>query len=96
MGHEYDIGDGWQHDVVLEKVTESEPGAKYPRCIDGEGACPPEDVGSVYGFADYAEAITNPNHSEYGENLEWNGPFDPAQFDAARATRRIKKGLPTW
>ncbi|MBS0207775.1 MAG: helix-turn-helix domain-containing protein [Planctomycetes bacterium] len=96
MGYEYDFGDGWQHDVVLEKVTESEPGAKYPRCIDGERACPPEDVGGVYGFADYVEAITNPNHSEYRELLEWNGSFDPAQFDAAKATRRMKKGLPTW
>jgi DNA-binding Lrp family transcriptional regulator len=93
MGYEYDFGDGWQHEVVLEKVTESEPGAKYPRCIDGERACPPEDVGGVYGFADYVEAITNPNHSEYGELLVWNGPFDPAQFDSARATRRMKKGL---
>ncbi len=96
MGYEYDFGDGWQHEVVLEKVTQSEPGAKYPRCTDGERACPPEDVGGVYGFADYVEAITNPNHSEYRELLEWNGPFDPAQFDAAKATRRMKKGLPTW
>lgn len=96
MGYEYDFGDGWQHEVVLEKVTQSEPGAKYPRCIDGERACPPEDVGGAYGFADYVEAITNPNHSEYGELLEWNGPFDPARFDAAKATRRMKKGLPTW
>jgi DNA-binding Lrp family transcriptional regulator len=96
MGYEYDLGDGWQHDVVLEKVTESEPGAKYPRCIDGERACPPEDIGGVYGFADYVEAITNPNHSEHGELLKWNGPFDPAQFDAAKATRRMKKGLPAW
>lgn len=96
MGYEYDFGDGWQHEVVLEKVTQSEPGAKYPRCIDGERACPPEDIGGVYGFADYVEAITNPNHSEYGEFLEWNGPFDPAQFDAAKTTRRMKKGLPTW
>jgi hypothetical protein len=40
MGYEYDFGDGWQHEVVLEKVTESEPGIRYPRCIDGERACP--------------------------------------------------------
>jgi DNA-binding Lrp family transcriptional regulator len=96
MGYEYDFGDGWQHEVVLEKVTESEPGVKYPRCIDGERACPPEDVGGVYGFADYVEAITDPSHSEHDELLEWNGPFDPAEFDAAKATRRMKKGLPAW
>lgn len=96
MVYEYDFGDSWQHEVVLEKVTESEPGIRYPRCIDGERACPPEDVGGVYGFADYVEAITNPSHSEHDDYLEWNGPFDPTEFDAAKATRRMRKGLPTW
>lgn len=96
MAYEYDFGDGWQHAIVLEKVTESDPEASYPRCLDGERACPPEDVGGVPGFDAYVEAITNPKHSEYGEFLEWNGPFDPAQFDAAKATRRMKKGLPKW
>jgi len=96
MGYEYDFGDGWQHEVVLEKVTEPEPGTRYARCIDGERACPPEDVGGVYGFADYVEAITNPNHSEHDDFLEWNGPFDPAEVDPSQATRRMKKGLPAW
>ena len=96
MGYEYDFGDGWQHEVVLEKVTESQPGIRYRRCIDGERACPPEDIGGVYGFADYVEAITNPNHSEHDELLEWNGPFNPAKYDSTQATRRMRKGLPTW
>jgi hypothetical protein len=93
MGYEYDFGDGWQHEIVLEKVTESERGIRYPRCIEGGRACPPEDVGGVYGFADFVEAITNPNHIEHDDYLEWHGPFDPADFDAAKATRRMKKGL---
>jgi Plasmid pRiA4b ORF-3-like protein/LexA DNA binding domain len=96
MGYEYDFGDGWQHEVVLEKVTESEPGIRYPRCIDGARACPPEDIGGVYGFADFVEAIANPRHGEHDDYLEWHGPFDPTEFDAARATRRMRKGLPTW
>jgi len=96
MGYEYDFGDGWQHEVVLEDVTESERGIQYPRCIDGERACPPEDVGGVYGFADYVEAIMDPTHSEHDDYLEWYGLFDPTEFDAAKATRRMKKGLPTW
>ena len=94
MHYEYDFGDGWEHEVVLEEVIESEPGIRYPRCIAGERACPPEDVGGVYGFADYVEAITNPDHSEHEDFLEWNGPFDAADFDTATATRRMKKGLP--
>jgi hypothetical protein len=106
MGYEYDFGDGWQHKVVLEKTTPSEPGVKYPRCIDGERAFPPEEIGGICGFADYVEAIANPNHSEHENWLKWHGPFDPAQFDAAqfdaaqfdaeKATRRMRKGLPTW
>jgi hypothetical protein len=94
MRYEYDFGDDWQHAIVLEKVTPPEPGAKYPRCIDGERACPPEDVGGVYGFAEYVKAIADPKHSEHCEYLRWNGRFAPAQFDAATATRRMKKGLP--
>ena len=47
-------------------------------------------------FADYVAAIANPNHSEYRELLKWYGPFDPAHFDAAKTTRRMKKGLPSW
>jgi len=96
IGYEYDFGDGWQHEIILEAVTESEPGIKYLRCVAGERACPPEDIGGVYGFADYVEAITNPRHSEYRDSLDWNGPFDPAKFNAATATRRMRKGLPTW
>lgn len=96
MGYEYDFGDGWQHEIVLEEVTQPEPRVRYPRCIDGERACPPEDVGGVYGFANYVEAITDPSHSEHDEFLEWSGPFDPTKFDAAQATRRMRKGLPAW
>lgn len=48
------------------------------------------------GFAGYVAAITDPGHDEYDDYLEWNGPFDPAQFDATEATQRMRKGLPTW
>lgn len=96
MGYEYDFGDDWRHEVILEKVTEAERGVRYPRCIDGARACPPEDVGGVYGFADFVAAMANPSHSEHDDCLEWHGPFDPTAFDAAKATRRMRKGLPAW
>jgi hypothetical protein len=96
MDYEYDFGDGWQHKIILEKVTEPEPGVRYPRCIDGERACPPEDIGGVYGFANYVEAITNRKHSEHDNYLEWHGPFDPAEFDPAQATLRMWMEIPTW
>jgi len=96
IGYEYDFGDSWQHEVVLEQVTDPEAGTRYPRCLNGERACPPEDIGGVYGFADYVEAITNPDHSEHDDLLDWHGPFDPSAFDVTQATRRMKKGLSAW
>ena len=32
-------------------------------------------------------------HEEHESLLEWNGPFDPEQFDATAATRRLWRGL---
>ncbi|MFW6114325.1 MAG: IS1096 element passenger TnpR family protein [bacterium] len=96
LNYEYDFGDGWQHSIVLEKVTDAEPGARYPRCIDGDRACPPEDVGGVWGFADFVEAVTDPDHEQHEEFLEWHGPFNPTEFDPKKATRRMKKGLSVW
>jgi hypothetical protein len=60
-------------------------------------ACPPEDVGGVWGYADFVEAVQNPDHEQHEEMLEWvGGSFDPEAFDPAEATRRMKKGLPDW
>jgi hypothetical protein len=96
MRYEYDFGDGWEHEIVLEDVGKAQPGRRYPLCTGGDRACPPEDVGGVFGFADYVEAITDPDHDEHEDCLEWSGPFDPAAFDTSAATKRMRKGLPAW
>ena len=44
--YEYDFGDFWGHKIVLEKILPVDPKVKYPRCIAGKRACPPEDCGS--------------------------------------------------
>ena len=59
--YEYDFGDSWQHEIVLEETVEPEPKVKYPRCIDGARACPPEDCGSIGGYAEFLEAISDPS-----------------------------------
>jgi hypothetical protein len=80
--YEYDFGDSWEHEVALEKIVEAEAGADYPRCIEGENACPPEDVGGVWGYVDFLQAINNPEHNQHEEFLEWvGGEFDPEEFD---------------
>lgn len=80
--YEYDFGDGWRHDIILEKVLPSEPGVMYPRCLAGKRACPPEDCGGIWGYEELLEIIKNPVRDEYEERLEWLGDdFDPESFD---------------
>jgi len=95
--YEYDFGDGWEHEVLFEGFPKAEAGRKYPLCLEGDRACPPEDCGGVGGYADFLEAIGNKKHEQHEEMLEWvGGRFDPEEFDAATATKSMKKGLPDW
>lgn len=78
----YDFGDGWEHDILVEEILEPSKGVEYPICLAGERACPPEDVGGVWGYHDFLEAIADPKHEEHESYLEWGGgEFDLAAFD---------------
>ena len=80
--YEYDFGDGWEHDVNLEGILQKEKGTKYPKCIDGSRACPPEDCGGVPGYYYLLEVISNPRHEEYEEMITWlGGKYDPEEFN---------------
>jgi len=95
--YEYDFGDGWEHEVLFEGSPPTDPKAKYPVCLEGERACPPENCGGVWGYSDFLEAIGNPKHEEHESMLEWIGErFDPEDFDPKQATKAMKKGLPDW
>ena len=48
--YEYDFGDDWQHDVLLESIHMKTEEENLPILLDGEKACPPEDCGSAWGF----------------------------------------------
>ena len=94
--YEYDFGDGWKHNVLFEGCLRAEKGGRYPLCVEGERACPPEDVGGTSGYYQYLEAMADPKHEAHDEWLQWRGPFVPDQFDAGAATRRMRRGLPDW
>jgi len=78
----YDFGDGWQHDIILEKILPREGGVIYPRCVDGKRACPPEDCGGIGGYAEFLEAIGDPANERHEDMLDWvGGSFDPEDFN---------------
>ncbi len=95
--YEYDFGDGWGHLLEFEGTPPIEADVKYPACIDGRRACPPEDVGGVWGYEGFLEAIRNPKHKEHESYLEWiGGEFDAEEFDSTEATKRMSAGVPDW
>ena len=78
----YDFGDHWLHAVRLEATADADPDVTYPRLLEARGRCPPEDCGGPGGYAHYLEAISNPDHEDHAEMLEWRGPgFDPDVVD---------------
>ncbi len=57
-------------------------GKQYPICIKGKRACPPEDIGGVWGYVEFLEAIKDPGHSEHEDLLKWiGGEFNPEKFN---------------
>jgi len=79
--YDYDFGDDWQHVLVVEKTFPPEEGVRYPVCLTGVRACPPEDVGGLPGYENFLEAMRDPRHPEYQEFLDWIGrTFDPEEL----------------
>lgn len=83
LDYEYDFGDSWRHDIVLEAIQPSHDGGACPRCTGGAGRCPPEDVGGIPGYEDLRRVLADPGHDEHAEMLEWMGLDDARHFDAA-------------
>ena len=94
--YEYDFGDGWEHEILFEGSPKKEPGKKYPICLEGARACPPEDVGGIFGFYEFLEALADPKHEEHENYVEWAGDYDPKCFDTGETTKSMKQGLPDW
>lgn len=90
--YEYDFGDSWHHDILLEKILPADNKTKYPICIDGQLSCPPEDCGGIWGYKNLLEILDNPKHEEHEEFLEWVGEeFDPEKFDKDSINKVFKK-----
>ncbi|TDC69729.1 plasmid pRiA4b ORF-3 family protein [Actinomadura sp. GC306] len=89
----YDFGDGWEHDIVLEDILPPEVTA--PVCVTGKGACPPEDCGGSWGYADLKHTLADPNAENHKNMLEWldltsGDEFDPKHFSPEEANQRLR------
>lgn len=89
--YHYDFGDNWRHVVLFEGCLPADPKQSYPACIEGERACPPEDVGGPHGFEQYLAALGDPNHEEHQSYVKWRGAYDPQDFSRDAATSRMRR-----
>ena len=88
----YDFGDSWLHIIQFEKPVARDPKAKYPRCVAGERACPPDDCGGAPGYEYLLEILADPKHPEHEDRLEWTGgPIDPEAFDIDAINKYLQK-----
>ena len=95
MRWDYDFGDRWQHDVVVEAIEPARSDVKHPVCLTGKRACPPEDCGGPWGYANLLAALRDPTHEDHEELTEWVGiEFDPENFDADEVTEDMRLARP--
>ncbi len=86
--YEYDFGDSWRHEIKVEKTLAADKNRRYPLCLAGKRACPPEDCGGFPGYQHLLRILRNPNHSEYEDMLDGIGDgFDPKAFDLVETNK---------
>ncbi|WP_435206022.1 plasmid pRiA4b ORF-3 family protein [Micromonospora sp. bgisy143] len=92
FSYTYDFGDWWEHDLVVEDALAADQDERYPLCLDGAGACPPEGIGGPLGYQALLAALTDPTHPERALLSGWvTDGFDPAFFDPAVATTLLRR-----
>jgi Plasmid pRiA4b ORF-3-like protein len=93
----YDFGDGWEHSIRIERITNAVAGIAYPRLVEASGRCPPEDIGGPWGYRDFLEAIADPDHEQHAESVTEVGEnFDPAAVNVERLANDVAALAKRW
>jgi hypothetical protein len=88
----YDMGDYWEHEILVEKTLPDHPGLRHPEVLAAEGACPPEDCGGVWGYEELLAAVGDPEHPDHEDMIEWLGEgFDPQAYDLESVNKLLKQ-----
>lgn len=83
-----DFGDWWEHDIEILGEEEALYRRRYPICVDGAEACPPEDCGGPAGYGDVLEALRDERNPRHDEIRAW------AQSQLYR--ERFSSQVATW
>ena len=90
--YEYDLSDGWEHDVTVEKIRpiSALDAQQLPLCLEGENASPPEESGGIFGYYELMSILKDPQHGAYQEMHEQYGDVDPRAFDLEQVNQALR------
>ena len=87
----YDFGDDWEHEILVEKILPMINENRQPVCLKGVRACPPEDIGGMWGYYDFLEILQDPKHPDHESMMEWiGGRFDPEEFNLEEINKQLR------
>lgn len=90
MSYVYDMGDSWEHSIIVEKSTAPLPNVRYPQFLGGERRCPPEDCGGMPGYYEFLKNLTSKRKDKRAHALVWyGGAYDPDDIDAQRIVKAL-------
>jgi hypothetical protein len=96
--YEYDFGDSWEVEIVVEKILPFDETKALPFVTEGERAGPLEDSGGVWRYMALVEILKDPSHPEYEERAMWvygdevpdeGDAFDAEAFDKDAMNARL-------
>jgi hypothetical protein len=88
--YQYDFGDNWKHEIVVEKFLPKSNRIRYPKCTAGKLNCPPEDCGGIPGFYNLLNIISNRKHPEHRETFIWlGGKYKPELFEKELVNKEL-------
>jgi hypothetical protein len=96
IGYLYDMGDNWQHRIIVEKLKAAEPRALYPQFLGGERRCPPEDCGGIPGYCEFLNNIASKQNKKRQAALDWYGrPYDPDEIGEQQIISALSRTVNT-
>jgi hypothetical protein len=87
----YDFTDWWEHEIVVEKVTSADPEERYPICVAGERAGPPEDLGGPAAYAEILALLADPTRPDPAGARAWLAGFDPERCEPGPLSTLLRR-----
>ncbi|QOV98830.1 plasmid pRiA4b ORF-3 family protein [Rhodococcus pyridinivorans] len=96
LTYEYDFGDRWIHEIVVEAIGDIEPDAPRAVCTTRRGMAPAEDSGGSWGWEHLVETVNDPTADKHEDIRDWLGlepgeRVDPKAFDLNVPNGRLRR-----